>query len=132
VLNATGPETPLTIGDFLAGCEEATRSSNGGKRVRLHWVDADYLLEQNVAPFSDLPLWLPESAWGMSTVKVDRAVAAGLRMRPLADTVRDTLEWFEGGKEATRALKSGLSPEREAELLRAWSASAARPPAAKG
>ena len=119
VLNATGPAAELTIGEFLAGCRDAARPSNGAE-VRLTWVDPEFLAAQNVAPFTDLPLWLPEAAWGMSTVKVARAVASGLTMRPLADTVRDTLAWHQN-REDPQALKSGLSPEREAELLRAWS-----------
>jgi 2'-hydroxyisoflavone reductase len=127
VLNATGPAVPLTIGEFLTGCRDAARPSNGGADgVRFHWVDPEFLTAQNVAPFSDLPLWLPESAWGMSTVKVARAVAAGLSMRSLADTVRDTLAWHEARKDGAVALKSGLSPEREAELLRAWADSLLR------
>jgi hypothetical protein len=50
----------------------------------------------------------------------DRAVAAGLTFRPLEDTdARDAR-----GAETTDA--AGLKPEREAELLDAWSSLASR------
>ena len=46
---------------------------------------------------------------------------AGLRYRPLGDTVADTLRWHLQRPEAERQkLKAGLSPERETELLAAW------------
>ena len=45
------------------------------------------------------------------------AVATGLRARPLADTVRDTLTWLQG---ADQPDQPGLPPEREAALLKRW------------
>jgi 2'-hydroxyisoflavone reductase len=59
----------------------------------------------------------------MSQVSVARAVAAGLRFRPVAETSRDTLAWWEGLPEERRAkLRAGLSAAREAEVLAAWRA----------
>jgi 2'-hydroxyisoflavone reductase len=63
--------------------------------------------------------------------KIDKALAAGLAFRPLAETIRDTLAWQSQG-EVTTADKPGvpvpdvtLRPERERELLEAWRARAA-------
>ncbi len=47
-----------------------------------------------------------------------KAIAAGLRYRPLAEMVRDTLAW--DAAENTPHL--GLPPEREAKLLHTWHA----------
>jgi hypothetical protein len=49
----------------------------------------------------------------MHVTDVSRAVAAGLRFRPVAETLRGA---------ATASLEDGvgLTPEREAELLDAW------------
>ena len=53
----------------------------------------------------------------MSQVSVDRAIAAGLAFRPLADTIRDTLAWASARPPGHQG-RAGLTPEREAELLR--------------
>ncbi len=108
--NATGPKTPLTMEALLEAVREET-----GSDARLTWVDERSLLESGVEAWSDLPLWLapgtnPESA-NFLAVDVSKAVAAGLRFRSLAQTIRDTLEQAETSPEA------GLDPARERELL---------------
>ena len=61
----------------------------------------------------ELPLWLPMPRYaGMLRAPVDQARgAAGLTFRPLADTIRGTLD------EAEPVDGVGLTPERERELL---------------
>ena len=110
VFNATGPASPLTMEALVAQIRVAT-----GSDARLTWVDEYALVEHGVEAWSDLPLWLapgtnPESA-NFLAVDVTKALAAGLRFRPLADTVRDTLE------HAETFTKAGLDPARERELL---------------
>lgn len=111
VFNATGPERPLTMEGLL----EAIRKASGTD-ARLTWADERFLVESGVEEWSELPLWLapganPDSASFMA-VDVRKALAAGLRFRPLAATIRDTLE----GAETSPA--AGLDPDRERELLR--------------
>jgi len=67
----------------------------------------------------DLPLWLPDGARGH--IAVDRALADGLRPRPIEDTIRDTITWVPNppGDHPRRA---GLEADREAELLADWHA----------
>ncbi len=121
VFNATGPQAPLTFGGML----ETLRAATGGK-AKLTWVDAAFLLERGVQPFSELPLWVPKDAAGFMQIDIRRALAAGLTFRPLEDTARDTLAWERVRTAAEReAARSGLtgaplSPERERELLDAW------------
>ena len=110
VFNATGPASPLTMEALVAEIRGATESD-----ARLTWVDEHALVEHGVEAWSDLPLWLapgtnPESA-NFLAVDVTKALAAGLCFRPLADTVRDTLE------HAETFTKAGLDPARERELL---------------
>jgi 2'-hydroxyisoflavone reductase len=85
------------------------------------WVDSEFLLEQGVGEWMELPLWIADPAFaGHSRTDVSRAVAAGLTFRPVQETIRDTAEW-----DATRGdyeAAAGLAAEREAELLRAWRA----------
>lgn len=110
--NATGPETPSTLGKVLDTCRQAT-----GGSARLIWVDERFLVDQGVEAWSDLPLWLAPGVHtdyaGMLAVDNSRALAEGLRFRPLEDTIRDTLA---GARETPEA---GLTPERERELLAA-------------
>ena len=104
-LNATGPAEPLTLGATLA------RIAPGADLV---WVDDETLLEAGVGPWMELPLWLPgdENA-GLMQVDISRALAAGLRFRPLEETARDTLAW----SRAAGPQRPTLSREREREIL---------------
>ncbi len=115
--NATGPAVPLTIGEFLASCRQAA-----GGDARLVWVSRTHLDRHKVAPWSDLPLWLPDDDGahaGFSTVDVSQAIAAGLAFRPLADTLRDTLAWL-AARSADHQWRAGIDREREAAVLAAW------------
>ncbi len=84
-------------------------------------VDGGWLVEQGVDGTA-LPLWsegIPEMALAMG---VDRAEAAGLVHRPWDDVVRDTLSWARAEPEVSSGRGTGLSPEREQELLAEWAA----------
>jgi 2'-hydroxyisoflavone reductase len=119
VYNATGPENPLTMRSVLETCRAVS-----GSDATLTWVDEEFLLNAGVAPWTELPLWVPareESMAGFSAVNCGKAIAAGLTFRPLADIVRDTLAW-DATRPADREMRAGLKPEREAEVLAAWRA----------
>ena len=78
------------------------------------WVSDEFLQRHEVGPWMELPLWLPGPEWaGMHATDVGRAVEAGLRFRPLAETIG-------GAADAPAEDGVGLTPEREAELLAAW------------
>ncbi len=128
VYNATGPEQRLTISEVLNGIKSALRSN-----ARFTWVTANFLDAQKVAPWSDMPVWVPprgEDA-GMGRISNQRALEKGLTFRPLAVTARDTLAWFKGQpEERQEKLKAGLTPEREEKVLKAWRARAPRTPPA--
>jgi 2'-hydroxyisoflavone reductase len=88
------------------------------------WVTDDFLAEQGVEQWVELPLWIPDEP-GITDTDVSRAVAAGLTFRPVQETLRDTAAWeVEHGDETTSTLTgvsgAGLSPEREQELLALW------------
>jgi 2'-hydroxyisoflavone reductase len=122
IYNATGPAEPLTFGPML----ERIRAATGGD-AELVWIDEARLAEAGVEPWDELPLWLdlarnPDFV-GFLAADIGRALGAGLTLRPLEDTVIDTLAWLRARDEPSRpsagpALPpTGLSPEREAELL---------------
>ena len=80
------------------------------------WVTDEFLREHEVGEWMELPLWIADPAFaGMHETDVSRAVGAGLRFRPLEETLA-------GAAEAPAVEGVGLSPEREAELLAAWNA----------
>jgi nucleoside-diphosphate-sugar epimerase len=79
-----------------------------------------WLVEHQVEPWmgpESLPLWLPQTEYaGFMTRRNDAARRAGLVLRPVAQTVRDTLAW-ERELGLDRDRRAGLSPERERALL---------------
>ncbi|WP_109472857.1 NAD-dependent epimerase/dehydratase family protein [Ornithinimicrobium cavernae] len=86
--------------------------------VRFVWADPDELLALDVRPWSgprSLPLWLPDPEYaGMRARDVSATLAAGLALRPLAETARDTLRWISEGS-GTR--KAGLTWSEEQDVL---------------
>lgn len=124
IYNATGPAAPMTMGEVLDVCKKVT-----GSDAHFTWVDDEFLVQNDVAPFSELPLWIPENYNALQMVSVGKALNDGLRFRPLADTVADTLRW-----NATRSgtptptpggrPPAGMMQDREAALLAAWKARA--------
>jgi hypothetical protein len=125
--NASGPDYRLTMRRLLDECVTSLASN-----ARLIWVSDEFLLDNKVGAFNELPLWIPEEQFpkfaGFLAFDCRRAMAAGLRFRPLADTIRDTEEWLRTGtaqpelaKEfAIPGLNAAMSEAREAELLRDW------------
>ncbi|HYH85893.1 MAG TPA: NAD-dependent epimerase/dehydratase family protein [Pyrinomonadaceae bacterium] len=123
VFNACGPVYRLTMQGFLEACRDASASD-----ARFTWAGEQFLLDAGVEPWSELPLWLPESAEKhryFLASNCDKAFAAGLAFRPLAETARDTLAWQKAGtpapvKDGVQIADETMKPERERELLKAW------------
>jgi 2'-hydroxyisoflavone reductase len=113
IYNATGPDYVLTMGKLLETCKQVS-----GSDAQFKWASVGFLQENNVAPWSDMPAWIPddEEHRGFARMDVSRAINAGLKFRPLEDTVRDTLEWA-NTRPADHEWHAGLESEREQELL---------------
>jgi 2'-hydroxyisoflavone reductase len=115
IYNATGPAKPLGIGGMLDGIKEAEKSN-----AKFTWVNEEFLTQQKVEPWSDMPVWTGKES-GLARTNISRALAKGLTFRPLADTARNTLSWFKSlPQDRQSKLRAGLTPEREAEVLSAW------------
>jgi uncharacterized protein YbjT (DUF2867 family) len=114
VYDGVGPAMPLA--DLLSQCAAGVDSD-----VTFTWVDQDFLQAQEVEPWMGpgaIPLWLPRPEYdGLPAHDVRPSLDAGLTIRPLAETTRDTLAWLEATPDAE---VTGISPEREKELLAAW------------
>ncbi len=119
VYNATGPEAPLSIAEMLYGIRAATTAD-----VRFTWVDADFLSEHEVRSWQQMPVWIPprDGMDGFAAVNCTKAIADGLRFRPLAVTARDTITWHESLPEDQQTVpgRFGITAEKEAGVLAAW------------
>jgi 2'-hydroxyisoflavone reductase len=118
--NATGPATPTTMAQLLYGIKAVTTSD-----ARFTWVDADFLEQQQVRGWSEMPVWLPPRGATEGFMRIDcrKAYAAGLTFRPLADTARDTLTWYHSRPAAEQEkARAGIAPEKEKAVLAAWHA----------
>lgn len=108
-----------TMGELLEACVAAT-----GSDAELRWAGPEVIEAAGIEGWTGLPVWLPpgEDYDAMHRSDVSRAHAAGLRCRPVADTVRDTWAWLTslGGvaPQRTDRSKKGISPEQEATALR--------------
>ncbi len=114
IYNATGPDYELTLGAMLETCKQVSNS-----HANFKWASVEFLNQNNVEAWSDMPVWVPdtEEEAGFSRVDISKAIHAGLKFRPLKDTVRDTIEWA-NTRPAEHEWKAGLKPECEAELLK--------------
>jgi 2'-hydroxyisoflavone reductase len=127
VFNLTGPTAALSMRDLLEAARQVLASD-----AAFEWVGERYLLDQGVAPWTELPLWLPQAQAGLHRTELRRALAAGLQCRPLAQTLSDTCAWAASlpatpsaaptpamaGAPARPAV--GLAAEREQQLLQGW------------
>jgi 2'-hydroxyisoflavone reductase len=118
-----------TMSELLALCIEAT-----GSDPTLTWVDAQFLLDRKVEPWTEVPIWVPPLGDMADFYKTDASLAhrSGLVCRPVRDTVFDTWSWLRENPDWTQIVtgnraRVGLDPGREEELLAAW---ADQPPAA--
>ncbi len=118
IYDVTGPAKQLGIGDLLGGIKTALNAN-----ANFTWVDAEFLEQQKVSPWSDMPAWVPpvgETAY-FGRASIEKALRKGLTFRPLDVTARDTLRWFKSlPAERQSTLHAGIKPEREKEVLAEW------------
>lgn len=111
-----GVAPAIRLGELL----EAT-ARGVGTDAELTWVPQEFLVEHGVERWAgarSLPLYLPLPEYaGLMAHDATPSLDAGLRIRPIEDTARDTLAWLRAHPEATR---TGLTAPEEAEVLAAW------------
>lgn len=125
--NATAPRGNATFGSWLTDCVRVT-----GSDATLTWVDDPVLLAHQVQPWTELPLWMPKGLAGEDNgdhvwdADASLAAAAGLRPRPVRESVADTWAWLQAGgsvpDEPPRdyLLRHGIDPAKEAAILADW------------
>ena len=113
IYNATGPDYELSLGAMLETCKQVSQSD-----AHFNWAPVDFLAANKLEAWSDLPVWVPDTAAdaGFSRVSIAKAIGAGLRFRPLSETVQATLDWAQT-RPAEHAWRAGLTAEREQAVL---------------
>ena len=113
--NTHGVPNTLTMQGLLDECKNVSQSD-----ALFTWASEEFLLEQQVAAWSDMPLWLPEEAAphlrGFMFISPRKAIAEGLRFRPVSETIGDTLVWYQTNH-LNEPLKAGLNSDKERALL---------------
>jgi 2'-hydroxyisoflavone reductase len=116
IYNVAAPREPMTIAQFLSQAMQAV-----GSRGTLRWVDDyDFLAKYEI---DGMVPWILTRGkdLGHTSISSARAFGAGLRSRPVQETVRDTLAWFDTLPAERRAsAKWVLSEAKEKEMLQAW------------
>ena len=88
--NATGPEKELSMKSMVEGVRKGV-----GAEVAFTWVDNKFLETQSVGE-AQFPLYAPptgETA-GFHRCNISRALAKGLKFRPVPATSRATFDWY--------------------------------------
>ena len=117
--NAVSPPRAFSIGDLIDASQRATPKAG----TLGTWVPETFLAKRWKPEELDLPPWSPMSGEtaGASLTSTARAQKAGLKTRPMQETVRDTLDWFHSlPAERQAKLRAGLDSQKEADTLRAW------------
>ena len=93
----------------------------------LTWIpDLEFLRQYRLR--ANVP-WIPPKTtpqglkYGQTYINSDKAVAAGLRYRPMTETIRDSLAWWQSLPAERRSKnKFAYTPEAEETALKAWHA----------
>ena len=111
VFNLTG--VPFRFGKLLEACRRVA-----GSDARFAWRSEEAVLAAGLEPWSEVPIWLPRSNEPFRhffEIDVEKALAHGLQIRPLDETLAQILVWDRSRRDSP--LKAGMPPEKEAALL---------------
>jgi len=117
VFNAVGFDGRISIQELLHGCKIVL----GADDCQFTWIKDQFLSEQGVRPYVEMPLYLPHGIRGH--FDVSKAIAQGLTTRPVAETIRATFDWHQRERRDHVWRRAGMRAEREQEVLAAWHAS---------
>jgi 2'-hydroxyisoflavone reductase len=107
------------MGDLIDACKRTIPNAD----TKLTWVPEDFLFKHWTKDEMGVPPWAPMGGDepGFSLTPAERAKQAGLKIRPIYDSMRDTYEWFSTlPAERREKLRAGIDPQKEVETLRQW------------
>ncbi|MFD2443273.1 NAD-dependent epimerase/dehydratase family protein [Bacillus sp. CGMCC 1.16607] len=122
IFNATGSDQELTMSEMLHSIKSGVDSD-----AEFIWAEDEFLLENEVGPWMELPLWIPEDKplsdgkimSGMLAANIDKALSEGLSFRPVSETAYDTLKWYKEYNNG-QSMKAGMNKDKENQLLEKW------------
>ncbi|TQV72427.1 NAD-dependent epimerase/dehydratase family protein [Aliikangiella marina] len=118
IFNAQTNGSDITMKQLLDTCVKVINPA-----ANLVWADKAFLQEQEVAPWQEMPVWIPaEGEYGGSGMMSSaKAYANGLKERPMEVVIKDCYDWFTTLPEERQAnLKWGIKAEKEAKVLGEW------------
>lgn len=111
----------LTMGQVLAEVLTAAKAA-GAPPSTLTWAPLKFITDNNVQAWSDLPAWVPSADpeyAGFASRSGAKSASLGATFRSVTESSADILKWWNTLPQARRDKpRPGLSPEREAELLK--------------
>jgi 2'-hydroxyisoflavone reductase len=116
--NVVGPPGHTTMGELLEVANEVT-----GGHAELRWTDPATIAAAGIEGWTELPIWLAPGRDHdfLHNGDVSKALRAGLRPRPVRDTVADTWAWVRALPGPLPAIPGrspvGLDPVKEAAVL---------------
>jgi 2'-hydroxyisoflavone reductase len=119
--NTVTPVGSYTMGRTLEDSQAVTAAD-----IDPVWVDDAFIEGFKSADDGkgvSLPIWHPLTGdtAHVSSVSGERAVAAGLRNRPVRETIRDLMTWWDTLPEERIAnARFAMDAEQEAEIIAAW------------
>lgn len=126
VYNLVSNPNDFKFGALTDACiAAAVKQANPRSKPRAVWVPADFLEQQKVAPWSEMPVWLPAKGEEAAFAGTSNAAARakGLKITALKKTVNDTLAWhLSRAVEDREKLKAGIAADKEASVLATWKA----------
>ena len=109
---------PFPWGDFLNTCVSVADND-----TELVWIPGDFLLKHELESWQQLQMWADSETpvAGSFTWSATKAMEAGLTIRPVEDTIRDTVAWYKSLPADRQAeMRSGIPAAKEATVLQAW------------
>jgi nucleoside-diphosphate-sugar epimerase len=116
--NTVTPAGAYTMGDLHDDCLAVTASD-----MTAVWVGKELIRDQKLADGGSIPIWAPPDGEyaGIAFVSGEKAVAQGLKNRPIRETARGIIRWWQTlPEERTSKLRAGLDPDQEAQILALW------------
>ena len=118
IYNAQSNGSDITIKSLLDSCVKSLNP-----KAELVWVPTEFLTQQQVAPWQEMPTWIPAEGdyAGSGMMSSKKAYANGLKQRDIDVIVKDCYDWFVTlPKERQQKLRAGISEEKEKKVLLAW------------
>lgn len=112
----TGQSESLNMGQFLSACQSVVNP-----KANFTWVEEKFLDELDVKFWTELPLYFPVEVGmdGFSSVSIEKAKNAGLKLRPLLETILDTYQWSLT-RHPEYEMLAGLPQAKEKRILQNW------------